>query len=130
MPNGTGLLQPLPLSGGGEGGMLISCDLWDLLATRVNNLNSPTVNPSANSGVFYVSKAGIILDLAGFDARLQAVENQLGSTGAGGVPASNSTIYTQINTVSVTVANIESRLNAASATANCVGNVVTITFTI
>jgi hypothetical protein len=93
----TGLLDPLPLTGAGSKGVVISGDAWDAMVSRINLACSPSLNPTSGAGSFYVSKGGIILDV--------------------------SPLYDLIS-------NAIARLDSANATANCVGNTVTNTFTI
>jgi hypothetical protein len=105
---------------------LVSAARANELIDAINAIASMRVTPDSAGAMWTMSRTSAELSLAALDKRLHDLEVQLNgdSTANTGTSGNSST------TIDARLTNIESRLAAASATANCSGNSISITFTI
>lgn len=81
----TGLLDKIPLVEGGAKGVVLSADALNALIMRINLLSSPSLNPTANAGGFYVSKAGVLLDVSPIMQQIANLQARMDSATINGI---------------------------------------------
>lgn len=124
----TGSWSPIPRCTAG-GDSLVSSAYANLLIDSINALAQMVVNPTQQAGSFRMDASAAVLDLSTLVSRVSNLENATGivynSNGS-----TNVSITYQLTQLTNNVTTIETRLSNATATANCVGNVVITTITI
>lgn len=119
-----GAWKKLNPSNAGDNAVILTGAVYDSIVEAMNLFASMEIAPQSNCGRWVMNAGQAKLDLMDVDNRLRALES------ATGVGSQNTIVNVYQTNVSIIqqIANINSRLDNASATVNCVSNTAIVTF--
>lgn len=120
----SGSWKRLKPSGAGSDPIVMTGEVFDSIIAAMNAFAAMEIAPTSNCAVWTMNDGQAKLDLMSIDGRLKALES---GTGIGSGNTIVNVTYTNTS-LAVQIANINARLDAATASVNCVANVAVVTF--